>query len=65
MHQQRASFETRPAGTPQDEAVLLMASIKDLIVRSRRSGRLEGRNFRVTEEGGDGDRSERAADDAA
>jgi hypothetical protein len=41
-----ASFETRSFGAlPQDEEELVMASKKNLILRSLRSGRLEGRTI--------------------
>jgi hypothetical protein len=38
-----ASFETRPSGAPQDDGEFLMALRKIVILRSPRSGRLEGR----------------------
>src|SRR5829696_8710834 len=39
----RSSFETRPPGAPQDEDKYSMSLRKSLILRSPRSGRLEGR----------------------
>jgi hypothetical protein len=43
LHHDRASFETRPLGAPQDEGKVLMALRKLLILRRLQSGRLEGR----------------------
>ena len=42
LHLCVASFETRPAGAPQDEAVFTMAPKTSLILRRLRSGRLGG-----------------------
>jgi hypothetical protein len=44
LHSSHPSFETRPTGAPQDEEGWWMAIKIVLILRSPRSGRLEGRN---------------------
>jgi hypothetical protein len=47
LQKRLASFETRPVGAPQDEDKSMMALRKNVILRSPRSGRLEGRNVLI------------------
>jgi hypothetical protein len=47
LQKRYSSFETRPSGAPQDDDKSSMALRKNLILRSPRSGRLEGRTMLI------------------